>query len=117
ELGRECVEERNNNDELDGQSSDMEEAETAHQSGESYGYLVIPAEASDNAMTFLSDSPDNVDLTLKTNPGYNFIGSVMSEQVGSILVKNVQEEITETYTKTLLSELDDISSQSDEAQS
>ena len=117
ELGKEFEEELKNNDELDWQFSDLEEAETALQNGESYGYLVIPAEASDNAMTFLSDSPDNVDLTLKTNPGYNFIGSVMSEQVGSILVKNVQEEITETYTKTLLSELDDISSQSDEAQS
>jgi len=117
ELGKEFEKELKNNNELDWQFSDLEEAETALKNGESYGYLLIPAEASDNAMTFLTDSPDNVNLTLKTNPGYNFIGSVMSEQVGSILVENVQEEITATYTETLLSELDDISSQSDDAQS
>src|SRR5699024_1741597 len=117
ELGKEFEEELKNNDELDWQFSDLEEAETALQNGESYGYLVIRDEASDNAMTFLSDSPDNVELTLKTNPGYNFIGSVMSEQVGSILVKNLQKESTEINTKTLLTEPADITSQSDEAQS
>src|SRR5699024_10149268 len=91
-------------------------AEEAIKSGESYGYLEIPADASDNAMTFLSESPENVNLKLKTNPGFNFIGSIMSEQVGSVLVETVQKEITETYTKTLISELGSLSDQSDEAQ-
>ena len=80
---------------------DKKKAEEAIKSGESYGYLEIPADASDNAMTFLSESPENVNLKLKTNPGFNFIGSIMSEQVGSVLVETVQKEITETYIKLI----------------
>lgn len=117
ELGKEIEAELKGNDQLNWQFSNLDEAEKAIKSGESYGYLEIPADASDNAMTFLTDSPENVNLTLKTNPGYNFIGSIMSEQVGSVLVETVQEEITETYTNTLISELGSLSNHSDEAQS
>ncbi|CAD2073012.1 hypothetical protein JEOAER750_00543 [Jeotgalicoccus aerolatus] len=117
ELGKEIENELNNNDQLDWQFSNLDEAEEAIKSGESYGYLVIPKDASDNAMTFLTDSPKNVNLTLKTNPGFNFIGSIMSEQVGSVLVDTVQTQITETYTKTLIGELSSLSDESDEAQS
>lgn len=116
ELGKEIEAELKDNDQLDWQFSTLEKAEEAIKSGESYGYLEIPADASDNAMTFLSESPENVNLKLKTNPGFNFIGSIMSEQVGSVLVETVQKEITETYTKTLISELGSLSDQSDEAQ-
>lgn len=116
ELGKEIEAELKDNDQLDWQFSTLEKAEEALKSGESYGYLEIPADASDNAMTFLSESPENVNLKLKTNPGFNFIGSIMSEQVGSVLVETVQKEITETYTKTLISELGSLSDQSDEAQ-
>lgn len=117
ELGKNIEEELSDNDQLDWQFSNLDEAEEAIKSGESYGYLIIPADSSENAMTFLTDSPKNVNITLKTNPGYNFVGSIMSEQVGSILVETVQEEITETYTKTLISELGSLSDQSDEAKS
>lgn len=116
ELGKEIEAELKDNDQLDWQFSTLEKAEEAIKSGESYGYLEIPADASDNAMTFLSESPENVNLKLKTNPGFNFIGSIMSEQVGSVLVETVQKEITEIYTKTLISELGSLSDQSDEAQ-
>lgn len=116
ELGKEIEAELKDNDQLDWQFSTLEKAEEAIKSGESYGYLEIPADASDNAMTFLSESPENVNLKLKTNPGFNYIGSIMSEQVGSVLVETVQKEITETYTKTLISELGSLSDQSDEAQ-
>lgn len=115
-LGKEIENELKNNDQLNWQFSDLDEAKDALQKGESYGYLQIPVSASDDAMTFLTDKPKNVNLTLKTNPGHNFIGSIMSEQAGSVLAETVQKEITESYTNTIISELGNISDQSDTAQ-
>src|SRR5690625_1615195 len=96
ELGKEIEDELKDNDQLDWQFSTLEKAEEAIKSGESYGYLEIPADATDNDMNFLSDSPENVNLNLKTKSGFNIIGSIMSEQVGSVLVETVQKEITVT---------------------
>lgn len=115
-LGEEIENELKNNDQLNWQFSDLDDAKDALQKGESYGYLQIPVSASDDAMTFLTDDPKNVNLILKTNPGHNFIGSIMSEQAGSVLAETVQKEITESYTNTMISELGNISDQSDTAQ-
>ncbi len=115
DLGAEIEEELKRNDQLDWQFTDLNEAKKALQKGDSYGYLRIPEDASDNAMTFLSDDPKPVDMVLKTNPGHNFIGSIMSEQAGSMLTDTVKTSITETYTSTLIGQLNDLSEQSDEA--
>lgn len=114
-IGANIVDELKNNKQLDWQFTDLEKADEALKKGESYGYLEIPEDTSDNAMTFLSDAPQNVDLILTTNPGHNFIGSIMTEQAGTVISDSVQQEITEVYTKTLISELGNISDQSDEA--
>lgn len=114
-IGENIVDELKNNNQLDWQFADLAEADEALKKGESYGYLEIPEDTSDNAMTFLSDAPKNVDLTLTTNPGHNFIGSIMTEQAGTVMSDSVQQEITEVYTETLISELGTIADQSDEA--
>lgn len=114
-LGTDIVDELKNNKQLDWQFTDLNEAEESLQKGDSYGYIQIPADASDNAMTFLTDTPQNVKLKLTTNPGHNFIGSIMSEQAGAVIADSVQKQITKAYTKTLISELDNITDQSDEA--
>lgn len=114
-LGTDIVDELKNNKQLDWQFTDLNEAEESLQKGDSYGYIQIPADASDNAMTFLTDTPQNVKLKLTTNPGHNFIGSIMSEQAGAVIADSVQKQITKAYTETLISELDNITDQSDEA--
>lgn len=113
-IGKNIVDELKNNDQLDWQFSDLEEADEALKKGESYGYLEIPKDTSDKAMAFLSDAPENVDLILTTNPGHNFIGSIMSEQAGTVLSDSVQQEITEVYTETLISQLGDMADQRDQ---
>ncbi len=115
-IGSNIEEELSDNDRFDWKFTGLDEAKEAVQSGDAYGYLVIPSDASDNAASLLSEQPEKVNLTLHTNPGYNFIGSIMAQQAGSELEKNIQTEITSTYTSSLIDEIAQVSDRSGEAE-
>lgn len=114
-LGEEFVKEIEKNDDLNWEFTDLKTAEEHLQKGESYGYLRIPENASEDAESLLTDDPTQVNLTLKTNPGHNFIGSIMSEQAGDMMVSKISNKMTHTYTKTLFSSLNDLKDNSEEA--
>lgn len=104
------------NDQFDWKFTELDDAKEAVQSGDAYGYLVIPSDASSSAASLLSEEPEKVDLTLHTNPGYNFIGSIMAEQAGSEIEHKIQTEITGTYTSSLIEEISNVSDRSTEAE-
>ena len=114
-IGSNIETELSNNKQFDWKFTNLDEAKEAVQSGEAYGYLVIPSDASSNAASLLSGEPQKVNLTLHTNPGYNFIGSIMAQQAGSELENNIQKEITGTYTSTLIDEIAQVTEKSTEA--
>lgn len=115
QLGEEFVEKIKENDDLKWEFTDLDTAEKHLQSGESYGYIRIPENASKNAESFLTEEPEQISLDLKTNPGHNFIGSIMSQQAGNMIVNEISNTITKTYTETLFSSLEDVKANSKDA--
>ncbi|MFC7285120.1 YhgE/Pip domain-containing protein [Phocicoccus pinnipedialis] len=113
-LGEDFIDEIKKHDDLKWEFTDLGTAENHLQSGESYGYIRIPKDASKNAESFLTEEPKQINLDLKTNPGHNFIGSIMSQQAGSTIVTQVSNTITKTYTETMFTSLKELKENSKE---
>src|SRR5699024_6656203 len=97
-LGEDLKEELGDNDEFKWHFSDMEEATEDLGRGEIYGVVKIPADASEKAARLLEDDAANIEMEIQTNPGYNFLGSVMGTSAGNAIEEEVSLSITEIYT-------------------
>lgn len=115
-VGDSLVDELKEEDRLDWQFTDLDTAKKALQKGETYGYIVIPEDASEKAMSFLTEDPEQVEMSLNLNPGHNFIGALMSEQVGHFIIEEVRKEITDNYITAIVDQLDSVESDSQDAQ-
>ncbi|MCG1008499.1 YhgE/Pip family protein [Salinicoccus sp. ID82-1] len=102
------------NDDFDWQMADREAADQSLEQGESYAVVVIPETASSDAATLLDASPKKVGIEIETNPGYNYLGSVMGGQAGTAIKDEIGQSITRLYTENLLETLDDIRTSNNE---
>lgn len=115
-VGDSLIEELKEEDRLDWQFTDLDTAKKALQKGDTYGYIVIPEDTSKKATSFLTDNPEQVEMSLNLNPGHNFIGSLMSEQVGHFIIEEVRKEITDNYITAIVDQLNSVESDSKDAQ-
>lgn len=113
-LGEDLEEELADNDEFKWRFSDMEEATEDLGRGEIYGVVKIPADASEKAARLLEDDAANIEMEIQTNPGYNFLGSVMGTSAGNAIEEEVSLSITEIYTETLVGNLSDVKDNNEE---
>ncbi|UGB31643.1 YhgE/Pip domain-containing protein [Metabacillus sp. B2-18] len=75
---------------------EKDEAEKGLKNHDYYMIIEIPKNFSENATTLLDDRPQNLELSFKTNKGYNFI----SGQIGESAVEKIKEEVSHSLTKT-----------------
>ncbi|MFC3419923.1 YhgE/Pip family protein [Salinicoccus hispanicus] len=113
-LGADITEALEDNDKFDWNMSDREAADTSLEQGEAYAVVVIPESASSDAATLLDETPKKVSIEIETNPGYNYLGSVMGGQAGTAIKDEIGQSITELYTENLLENLEDIKSSNTE---
>ncbi|AKG73537.1 YhgE/Pip family protein [Salinicoccus halodurans] len=107
-LGRDLVDELKDNDEFEWQFTDMEKAGRELGHGEVYAVVKIPADASEKAANLLKPEAENIDIEIRTNPGYNFLGSVMGSSAGKAIKDEVSLSVTKLYTETLVENLSDV---------
>lgn len=104
-VGDDLVENLKDNDSLDFAFVDAKAAQDGLENGTYYMAITIPEDTSANAATVLDDTPQNVNLYYKTNPGTNYIASKMSETAMQKLKAEVSSTITEAYTETLFDQI------------
>lgn len=107
-LGADITEALEDNDRFDWHMSDRESADRALEEGRSYAVVVIPESASSDAATLLDEAPQKVAIEIETNPGYNYLGSVMGGQAGTAIKGEIAQSITTLYTENLVESLDEI---------
>lgn len=87
-----------------------EQAEQGMQNNTYYMTIVIPEDFSTKATTLMDEHPEPADLIYEPNEGYNFLAG----QIGGTAVKQIRSKvaakITESYTETLLDQVEKISS-------
>lgn len=107
-VGERIEDELADNDEFDWQFTDAETAQENLESGLSYAIIHIPSGVSEQATTLLNDEPELISIDITTNPGFNFVGSMMGSQGGSAVADAISETVGETYTTTLMDSLQEV---------
>ena len=73
--------------------------------GKSFAYIEIPANTSKKASTLLDEQPEKANITVKTNPGYSYIGANIGGQSATGIQQKLSDEIRSTYTKEVFSNM------------
>ena len=113
-LGEDLVRELEDNDEFNWRFTSADEAARDLGRGEVYAVVKIPENASETASGLLESNAQNIDIEIQTNPGYNFLGSVMGANAGNAIKDELSLSITKLYTETLIGNLDDIRANNEE---
>lgn len=90
------------NSEFDWQFTDAETAQKHLENGTSYATIHIADNVSEQATTLLDEEPELISIDVTTNPGFNFVGSMMGTQGGSGVADAIAKTVGETYTSTLM---------------
>ncbi|OAX50763.1 putative membrane protein YdgH [Paenibacillus sp. AD87] len=110
EVGQNLVDELKKSDDFNWQFVTREEAEKGMEDNTYYMTIVIPADFSAKATTLMDDHPQPAELIYEPNEGYNFLAG----QIGGTAVKQIKSKVsakvTESYTETLLDQVEKISS-------
>ncbi|WDQ35747.1 YhgE/Pip domain-containing protein [Paenibacillus marchantiae] len=110
EVGQNLVDELKKSDDFNWQFVTREEAEKGMEDNTYYMTIVIPEDFSAKATTLMDDHPEPAELIYEPNEGYNFLAG----QIGGTAVKQIKSKVsakvTESYTETLLDQVEKISS-------
>ncbi|KGP84550.1 MULTISPECIES: YhgE/Pip domain-containing protein [unclassified Paenibacillus] len=110
EVGQNLVDELKKSDDFNWQFVTREEAEQGMEDNTYYMTIVIPEDFSAKATTLMDDHPEPAELIYEPNEGYNFLAG----QIGGTAVKQIKSKVsakvTESYTETLLDQVEKISS-------
>ncbi len=110
EVGQNLVDELKKSDDFNWQFVTREEAEQGMEDNTYYMTIVIPEDFSEKATTLMDDHPQPAELIYEPNEGYNFLAG----QIGGTAVKQIKSKVsakvTESYTETLLDQVEKISS-------
>lgn len=110
EVGQNLVDELKKSDDFNWQFVTQEEAEQGMEDNTYYMTIVIPEDFSAKATTLMDDHPEPAELIYEPNEGYNFLAG----QIGGTAVKQIKSKVsakvTESYTETLLDQVEKISS-------
>ncbi|KOY13001.1 YhgE/Pip domain-containing protein [Paenibacillus xylanivorans] len=110
EVGQNLVDELKKSDDFNWQFVTREEAEQGMEENTYYMTIVIPEDFSAKATTLMDDHPEPAELIYEPNEGYNFLAG----QIGGTAVKQIKSKVsakvTESYTETLLDQVEKISS-------
>jgi putative membrane protein len=107
-VGEDVIDNLQDNDDFNWQVMDKDKADQHLEDGDAFGIVVIPENASEVAGQMLEDGGEAIDLELYTNPGFNYMGSVIGSQAGNGISEEISTSVTEMYTSALVSNLDDV---------
>jgi len=96
EVGKELVDNLKEDPKFNWKFVTSKEAEKGLENQDYYMMIEIPENFSEHATTLQDDNPKKLEMTFKTNKGYNFI----SGQIGESAIEKIKEEVSTSITKT-----------------
>ena len=101
-VGEELEDKLRENEELDFQFVKSEDAEKGLENGDYYMVITIPKDFSKASSTVIDEEPQKMQLEYSTNPAKNYIASKLSESAFARIKNEVANEVTKTYTETIM---------------
>ena len=93
---------------LNWQFTDLKTAEKDLTDGDTFMIVHIPKDFSKNSVSFLGENPQKVNISFKTNVSKSKSGEVISTNAAQKLSEQVRAQISENYSKILLSQLSNV---------
>lgn len=109
-VGEELVKNLKENNSMDFCFVTKDEAMSGLSNGTYYMVITIPGDFSKNATTLLDEQPQKMVLNYTTNPGTNYIASKMDDSAITKIKEQVSASVTQTYAKTIFSQIETLSS-------
>ncbi len=105
DVGDALVKNLKNNNDLDWNFVNADKAEKGLDNGKYYMVITIPKNFSQDASTLLDENPKKMNLTYKTNPSQNYIGSVITRQGANHVKNDVATSVTKEYARLIFSKI------------
>ena len=83
-----------------------QQADEGVNNGHFYAVVTIPSDFSQKAASITESEPQQAVINFTTTPAKNYIGSLVSNQAAAKVKSSVSEQITQTYAKGILENLD-----------
>lgn len=83
----------------------QEEAEAGLADGSYYMALTIPEDFSENAITLLDETPQQMELTYRTSAGRSYIASKLTASAANEIKDSISDEVTAIYAETVFDQL------------
>lgn len=96
DVGKELVEELEDNEDMDWKFVDREEAMDKVEYGDYYAAIVIPENFSEKLGTVIDDNPEKADIEYYVNEKLNAIVPKITEKGAGSIVQNITKEFTST---------------------
>ena len=107
-LGEEFVDKLKEEPEFDFQFVDKETGYKGLEEQDYYILIEIPKDFSKNSSTVMDGNPQQLDLIYKPNESFNFLAAQIGETAMLHIEMALEEQITETYAKTIFEKIDDV---------
>lgn len=107
-LGDQLVTELQDNHDLQWHFVTQEDADTGLKNGDYYMVITVPEDFSQSASTVLDESPKEMNLIYKTNPGRSFFAEAVSKQGAANIKTNVATSLTQEYTKAIFAQISEL---------
>ncbi|MDO4666741.1 MAG: YhgE/Pip domain-containing protein [Streptococcus sp.] len=104
-IGQDITNQMKTNKSLSYHFVEEKEASTGLKNGKYYMIVTLPDNLSSNSSTLLSENPKQTKITYETAQGNNLFASKVSSSAIDKLKSSVSKNITETYTKSVFSQL------------
>ena len=108
ELGNKISNNLKQSKSLNWQFTDLKTAEKDLTDGDTFMIVYIPKDFSKNSVSFLGENPQKVNISFKTNVSKSKSGEMISTNAAQKLSEQVRAQISENYSKILLSQLSNV---------
>ncbi|MEJ8777631.1 YhgE/Pip domain-containing protein [Pseudogracilibacillus sp. ICA-222130] len=115
ELGKELVENLEDDGTFNFHVVDKAEAHRGLNDEDYYIVIEIPTDFSESATTLMDDEPKKLDIRYIPNESYNFLASQIGETAMLQIKEALQEKVTETYAETIFEKIDEVAEGLDDA--
>lgn len=105
-VGEEFVEQLKENKTFNWEFVTLDEVEAGFEDNKYYMALEIPADFSEKTASLTSESPEPAQLTFLPNESYNFLASQIGNTAVDQMKAMLNKEVTITYTRTVLEQID-----------
>lgn len=112
-LGERVIKKLKKNDDFKWEFVSLDKAKTGIEKGDYFAVIEFPKDFSSRASTMLNPEPKQMEMHVKTNPGYSYSGQSIGDKSIQAVKDNISLSLRELYLKKIFGSIKDMRSSSE----